>query len=154
MGFLSTIFGTNGAYKKAIRDYENARQEETSYYQSLADTDFLQRSENQAALTAAKKMLADSNRNIAASAAVSGMSDEAQAIMKGNAADTVGQITTDIASNATQQKQQAVANKFSANEKFTNYINQTRLAQAAQETAALSGLMNSAISAGTTLFKK
>ncbi len=149
MGFLSKLFGTNGAYKKATKDLNNAKDLEMGYYKNLADMDQLQRSENQAALTEARELLSDSNRRAAARAVVTGATPEAVAQSKQAATNAVAGITTGIARNATATKDQAMQNYLSANRQYTDAINNVRLQQAQAETEALGGLLEAGIGAAT-----
>ena len=149
MGFLSKLFGTNGAYKKATKDLNNAKDLEMGYYKNLADMDQLQRSENQAALTEARELLSDSNRRAAARAAVTGATPESVSLSKQAATNAVAGITTDIARKATATKDQAMQNYLSANRQYTDAINNVRLQQAKAETEALGGLLEAGIGAAT-----
>ncbi len=151
MGFLSKLFGTNGAYKKATRDLNNAKDLEMGYYKNQANMDQLQRSENQAALAEARELLSDSSRRTAARAAVTGATPEAAALEKETATNAVAGITRDIARSATATKDQAMHNYLTANRDYTNAINNVRLQQAQAETQALSGLLEAGIGAASTL---
>ena len=147
MGFLSKIFGGEGAYKKSRRDLEKARDMEMSYYEKLAYEDPMQRSETQAALNQAHKILQENNKRTAATAAVTGASDASIALQKQGATDAIAGITRGISESASNKKDAAMAKYLGANREYTNAINNIRLTQAKNEADALSGL----IQAGTSL---
>ncbi len=149
MGFMSKLFGTNGAYKKSIKDLETAKKDTMDYYQDLANQDMLQRSENQAALAEARDMLITSNRRSGASSVVSGATPAAQALEKEAASKTLADITTGIAKNATSTKDAAMQNYLAANKEYTQAINNVRVSQAQAESAALGGLLGAGIDAAT-----
>lgn len=150
MGFMSKLFGTDGAYKSNIADLEKAKSEATSYYKQLASQDAMQSSENQAALKAARDMLAENNQRAAASAAVTGASDYSVAMQKQQASDAVSDMMSDMSARTSQNKQAAMNNYLNANKDYTNAIAGQRQAQAAAESAAMSGLLNSAIGAASS----
>lgn len=150
MGFLSKAFGTEGAYKTAIKDLNKAKELEMDYYNNQANMDQLQRSENQAALSAAKELLMENNKRAAGAAAVTGASPQAVAMEKGNAVKALSDTATGIARNASAIKDQAMQNYLSANRHYTEAVGNIRLQQAEAETAALSGLLESGISAATS----
>lgn len=154
MGFLSKLFGTDGAYKKASRDLNAAKDLEMGYYKNQANLDQLQRSENQAALSEAREMLSDNTRRTAARAAVTGGTPAATALEKEAATKALADITTGIAKNATASKDAAMQSYLSANREYTNAINNVRLQQAQQESAALGGLLEAGIGAASKAASK
>lgn len=151
MGFLSKLFGTDGAYKDSVRDLEKAKNLEMGYYNNLASMDQLQRSENQAALAEARDLLTQSTRRSAATAAVTGATPEATALEKQAATKALADVTTGIARNASATKDQAMQNYLAANRQYTDAINNVRTQQAQAETAALSGLLGAGVDAATTI---
>lgn len=151
MGFMSKLFGTNGAYKKSINDLNKAKNLEMDYYKNLASMDQLQRSENQAALAEARELLTNSTKRSAATAAVTGATPEAAALEKEAATKALSDITTGVARNASITSDQAMSNYLNANREYTQAINNVRTQQAQAESAALSGLLGAGIGAATTI---
>lgn len=151
MGFLSKLFGTDGAYKQAVNDLNEAKDYEMNYYKSLASMDQLQRSENQAALAEARELLTASTKRSAGSAAVTGATPQAVALEKEAATKALADITTGIAKNASVTKDQAMNNYIDANRQYTQAINNVRTQQAQAESDALSGLLGAGIGAASTI---
>ena len=147
MGLLNSIFGGGGAYNRSISDLEAARDKELAYWDRMANADPLQSSENQAALRQARELLMANNRRAAASAAVTGATDESVALQKAAANESLEDITADIASTATQQKNNAMANYLSANRSYVDAINNVRIKKSESEANAMKNL----IEAGTNL---
>lgn len=150
MGFMSKLFGTDGAYKQSIDDLNKAKDLEMSYYKNLAEMDQLQRSENQAALAEARDLLTASSKRTAATAAVTGATPEAQALEKEAATKALSDITTGVARNASATKDQAMANYLAANKEYTQAISNVRTQQAQAESAALGGLLSAGMGVATT----
>lgn len=150
MGFLSKLFGTDGAYKQAVNDLNEAKDYEMNYYKSLASMDQLQRSENQAALAEARELLTASTKRSAGSAAVTGATPQAVALEKEAATKALADITTGIAKNASITKDQAMSNYIDANRYYTQAISNVRTQQAQAESAALSGLLEAGVGAAST----
>ena len=153
MGLLSAIFGGGGAYKKNIRDLEGARDKELAYWNRLAYSDPLQNSENQAALRQARELLKSNTQRAAASAAVTGATDESVALQKAAANEALEDITADIAAGSTQFKNNAMQNYLNANRNYTDAINNVRIKKAESEAQAMQGLINAGISLTTGLIK-
>ena len=151
MGFISKLFGTDGAYKQSVKDLSKAKDTEMDYYKSLASMDQLQRSENQAALAEARDLLTASTKRSAGSAAVTGATPEAVALEKEAATKALANITTGIAQNASITKDQAMSNYLDANRQYTQAISNVRTQQAQAESDALSGLLGAGIGAASTI---
>ena len=147
MGLISSVFGGNKAYKKSIRDLEKAKSMEMDYYNRIANGDLLEDSANQAAIRQARELLKKNNQRAIGSAAVTGATDASVALQKKDANESVEDITAGIAANGSAVKRNAMDNYLAANRNYTNAINQVRVTQAQQESAALQGL----IGAGTSL---
>lgn len=153
MGFISNLFGTDGAYKSAEDDLNKAKNLEMSYYKAQASMDPLQTSEAQASLKAARDMLAENTKRLAATNAVAGGSDYAVALQKKNATDAVGNMMSQMSAGATARKDDLMRNYLGANKEYTNAINNIRIQQAQAETQALSGLLNAGIGAASKFIK-
>lgn len=151
MGFLSKLFGTDGAYKQSVKDLNEAKDLEMNYYKGLASMDQLQRSENQAALAEARDLLTAGTKRSAASAAVTGATPQAVALEKEAATKALADITTGIAKNASVTKDQAMSNYIDANRQYTQAISNVRTQQAQAESDALSGLLGAGIGAASTI---
>lgn len=151
MGFISKLFGTDGAYKQSVKDLSKAKDTEMDYYKSLASMDQLQRSENQAALAEARDLLTASTKRSAGSAAVTGATPEAVALEKEAATKALADITTGIAKNASITKDQAMSNYLDANRQYTQAISNVRTQQAQAESAALGGLLEAGIGAASKI---
>ena len=153
MGLLSAIFGGGGAYKKSIGDLEEARDKELAYWNKLAYSDPLQNSENQAALRQARELLQANNQRTAATAAVTGATDESVALQKAAANESLEDITADIAAGSTQFKTNAMQNYLNANKNYTDAINSARIKKAESEAQAMQGLINAGTSLATSFIK-
>ena len=151
MGLIGSIFGGGtGAYKKGVRDLENAKDKELAHWERLAYSDPLQNSENQAALRQARDLLKANTNRVTAGAAVTGATDESIALQKAAANESVEDITADIAAGSTQYKDSAMQNYLSANRSYTDAINNVRMKQAEEEAKALQGLINAGTSVATS----
>lgn len=139
-----------GERKQAIQDLEGARDKELSYWERLAYSDPLQSSENQAALRQARELLKSNTQRTAASAAVTGATDESVALQKAAANEALEDITADIAAGSTQMKNNAMQNYLAANKQYTDAINDARLKrgedQANATNSLIGGLTNAAVS--------
>ena len=139
-----------GERNQAIQDLEGARDKELSYWERLAYSDPLQSSENQAALRQARELLKSNNQRTAASAAVTGATDESVALQKAAANEALEDITADIAAGSTQMKNNAMQNYLAANKQYTDAISDARLKrgedQADATNSLISGLTNAAAS--------
>ena len=153
MGFLSSLFGTDGAYKSAVNDLNAAKNLEMGCYKAQASMDPLQSSESQAALKAAREMLAENTKRLAATNAVAGGSDYAVALQKRNATDALGNMMSSMSADATTRKDNAMRNYLQANKDYTNQIANVRMQQAQAETEAISGLLNAGIGAASKFIK-
>lgn len=140
MGLLSKLFGTDGAYVQAREDLARGKQLETTYYKGLGEMDQLNSSENQAALKAARDMLAKNTQRIAATAAVSGASPESIAIQKAANNASMENIVGNVAAQATANKRSAMDAYIEANRHYTQALSNARMAQAQEETKALTDL--------------
>lgn len=142
--------GSNGERVKAIGDLESARDKELAYWERLAYSDPLQSSENQAALRQARELLKANSRRTAASAAVTGATDESVALQKAAANEALEDITADIAARGTQERNNAMSNYLAANKQYTDAINDARLKRGEDKATAtnslISGLTNAAVS--------
>lgn len=144
MGFLSSLFGGGGAYDKSIADLEAAKSKELAYYNRLAHADPLHNSENQAAIRQARELLNDNTRRIAASAAVTGATDESVAMQKAAANQSLENITAGIAANSSQVKDNAMQNYLNANRNYVDAINNVRIKKSESEAQALHSLLGGA----------
>lgn len=151
MGFLSKIFGGNGAYKKSIRNLESAKELETTHYLSQVYADPLQDSGTQAALRQARELLAANSKRTAGRTAVAGATEEAAALEKESANQALEDITSGIAATATNKREQAMRDYLGANRAYTQAINNVRTQQAQAESSALGGLLGSGLSAAATI---
>ena len=150
---LSSWLGSKsggGERKQAISDLEGARERELSYWDRLLSSDPLYNSENQAALRQARELLKANNQRTAATAAVTGATDESVALQKAAANESLEDITADIAAGSTQFKTNAMQNYLNANKKYTDAINDARLKRGEDKANAtnslISGLTNAAVS--------
>ena len=154
-GSLLSFFGSkkgNGERNKALSDLESARDKELSYYERLAYSDPLHNSENQAALRQARELLKSNNQRAAASAAVTGATDESVALQKAAANEAVEDITADIAAHSTAYRDNAMQNYLAANKKYTDAINDVRLKRGEEQANATNSLISGLTSAASTYF--
>ena len=154
-GILSSWLGKksgDGERKKAISDLETAKDRELSYWERLAYSDPLQNSENQAALRQARELLMANNRRAAATAAVTGATDESVALQKAASNEALEDITADIAARGTQQKTNAMQNYLAANKQYTDAINDARLKRGEEKANATGSLIGSLTNAAVSYF--
>lgn len=153
-GVLSSWLGSrkknNGERVKAINDLESARDKELAYWERLAYSDPLQSSENQAALRQARELLMANNRRAAATAAVTGATDESVALQKAAANEAIEDITADIAARSTQMKNDAMQNYLEANKQYTDAINDARLKRGEDKAGATNSLISGLTKAAVT----
>lgn len=153
-GSLLSFFGgkKNGERKRAISDLESARDKELSYWDRLASSDPLYNSENQAALRQARELLKQNNQRTAASAAVTGATDESVALQKAAATEALEDITADIAADSTRYKDNAMQHYLAANKQYTDAINDARLKRGEDQANATNSLISGLTSAATSYF--
>ena len=151
LSFLGKKSG-GGERDRAISDLEKAKETELAYWDRVAYGNPLQNSENQAALRQARELLKANNQRVAATAAVTGATDESVARQKAAATETLGDITADIAANSTQYKNNAMQNYLAANKSYTDAINDARLKRGEESGNATDTLISSLTSAATSLF--
>jgi hypothetical protein len=151
MGFLSGIFGS-GAYDKAIDSLEKGRQRSTSYYLRKAYEDPLQDSANAAALKQARDMLMANNKRVAASAAVTGASDESVALQKASANEAVANMMSKVAAEGTSRRDAAMEAYQKVAREYDTAIANAQMQKEQQETQALSGLLGTGLSVASTIY--
>jgi hypothetical protein len=152
MGFLSGIFGGEGAYDKAIDNLNKGRQRETSYYLRKAYEDPLQDSANAAALKQARDMLMANNKRAAASAAVTGATDESVAMQKSAANETISNMMSKVASEGSARRDAAFEAYQKAARDYDTAISNAEMQKEQQNTQALGGLLSSGLSAVATIY--
>ena len=139
---------TRKAAKRNDRLLDERQQRAQEWYEKEYNADFTQRSDAQAALTSARKLLDERYSNAQGAAAVAGATDESLAQQKAAANRTLDYVTSSIAQRADAYKEQVRANY----ENRQNQIDQARMGvnnQRAQATAqAASGLAQAAQSMG------
>lgn len=153
-GSLLSYFGGRGkgASKQAIEDLESAKDRELAYWNRLAQSDPLQNSENQAALRQARELLKANTQRTAASAAVTGATDESVALQKAAANESLEDITADIAAGSTQFRNNAMQNYLNANKNYTDAINNVRLKRDEAEGNATNSLIGGLTNAASSYF--
>ena len=144
--------GAKGERNQAINDLEKAKSTELDYWNRLASSDPLHNSENQAALRQARELLMDNNRRAAASAAVTGATDESVALQKAAANESLEDITAEIAANSTQFKNNAMQNYLAANKRYTDAINDVRLKKGEDQANATNSLIGGLTDAAVSYF--
>lgn len=149
--FLGNRRGT-GERKQAIAELEAAKAKDLAYWERLAYSDPLNNSENQAALRQARELLKSNNQRAAASAAVTGATDESVALQKAAANETLEDITADVAAGSTQFKNNAMQNYLAANKQYTDAINDARLKRGEDQAQATNSLIGGLTSAAASYF--
>lgn len=142
----------NGERAQAINDLEGARDKELAAWGRLAYGDPLQNSENQAALRQARELLKANNQRVAASAAVTGATDESVALQKAASNEALEDITADIAAGSTQYKTNAMQNYLNANKQYVDAINDARLKRGEDKANATNSLIGGLTNAAATYF--
>jgi hypothetical protein len=151
MGFLTNIFGSGG-YDQVMDDLKKGKAAETASYLKTAYEDPLNSSEGAAALKQARDMLMSNNKRIAASAAVTGATEESVARQKALGQQAVASAASDIARTGTARKDQAMQNYLQASRDYNAKMNEVRLQKEQAETAALGGLLGAGLGLATTLY--
>lgn len=144
--------GGSGERKAAEKDLQQARDRELSYWNKLAYSDPLQNSENQAALRQARELLKANTNRTAATAAVTGATDESVALQKAAANESLEDITADIAANSTNLKNNAMQNYLQANKEYVDAINDVRLKRGEEKANATNSLISGLTNAATSFF--
>lgn len=146
--------GGSGERKKAIRDLEGAKVNELRYWERLAYSDPLHNSENQAAIRQARELLKANTNRAAASAAVTGATDESVALQKAAANEALEDITADVAAGSTQYKTNAMQNYLAANKQYTDAINDARLKRGEDQANATNNLISGLTNAAASFFSQ
>lgn len=152
-GSLLSYFGGRGKrVKDQAKNQESAKDRELAYWNRLAQSDPLQNSENQAALRQARELLKANTQRTAASAAVTGATDESVALQKAGANESLEDITADIAAGSTQFRNNAMQNYLNANKNYTDAINNVRLKRDEAEGNATNSLISGLTNAASSYF--
>lgn len=154
MGLFGSILGTNGAYKKSIREAEAAKKEARNIYERRASEDYSQTAEAQAALSNAREVLERKYKNAEGSAVISGATDESVALAKRAANDTIAETTANIAARGTQRSDGAMDSYVNITKQYNDSIAATRNAQSAAESSALGSLVGGAATVGSALLAR
>lgn len=109
------------------------------YYQDPTQT-----ADNQAALTNAREVMKEATDRAAATAAVTGGTDESVALAKKQAADTVGGMLQQQAVQGAQRREQAYQNAEGQLDAYTKYLADSKKAQAQAIAGAAGNLANTA----------
>lgn len=130
-------------FNKRIADVKQHR--DKVYYQ-----DPTQSAENQAAVTQAQQVLAEQSKRAAASKAMTGGTDESEALQKGQGAAAVGQMMQQAAVQGAAKKEAVWSDADQQIDSFTKYLADSKLQQAqgkaqaiSQATSGLSGALGS-----------
>ena len=153
-GVTSTVGGifagkaANAAYKDAIKQYENRRDQIRSHRDALYYQDPTQTAENQAALTQAKQMLDAKTQQADATNAVTGGTDESVALAKQSANMAASNMLQAQALSGAQQREANYQTADKEISRMNDYIAKTKmekgLAKAKSITDAAGGLANTA----------
>lgn len=162
-GIASGIAGRKAA-KRNERILNRAQDRAQDWYDQEYYSDFTQRSDAQAALNSARKILDDRYNRTQGSAAVTGATDESVAQQKAANNQVIADVTSNIAERADAYKEQVRSNyenQLSAIDEARMGVNNQRaqnVATAAQGVAqagqALGGGISDKILSGTSLGKK
>lgn len=138
----------NKAYQQAIDTYEKRSQELKDHRDALYYQDPTQSAENQAAVTNAKKVLAENTKNVAARNAVAGGTDESVALANKQASEAVGNMLQQQAVQGEQRKENVWNTADQQLGTMTQYIANARMQKglngAKAITDAASGLSDAA----------
>lgn len=116
------------------------------YYQ-----DPTQSADNQAALTNARKVMKDATDRAAATAAVTGGTDESVALAKQQAAETTGNMLQQQAVQGAQRREQVWDQADSQLDAYSKYLADSKKAQGQAIANAAGGVANAAQSIGSIL---
>lgn len=146
----SSLYGNYQAARaakkaKAITEQQIAANK--NWYDRRYNEDYLQRADSQRALNYAKKQAADYTKRVRGSAAVTGASDESVALQKAAGTEMIGDVTSNIASQADAYKQ-GIENKYMA--KDTALQQQLQNAEAARA-QAITGAMSNVAGVGSAI---
>ena len=146
-GILGTTVGTVGGIIAGNKMNKGYRQQQEIYNQRLADIkahrdnlyyrDPTQTAENQAAVTQAQELLADSAKRAAASAVVAGGTAESEALAKRQGAEAVANMMQQQAVQGAQQKEGIWNAADQQIDAFSQYLANSKLQQAQQNAKAI-----------------
>lgn len=146
-GFLASSSADKG-YKEAIEMYNQRLSDVKAHRDKVYYQDPAQSVETQAAVTQAQKVLAEQGKRTRATNAVTGGTDESEALEKAQAAAAVGDMLGNAALQGAAKKEQAYQDAENQINTFTKYLADTKMARAQSKAAgiqsAFSGLAGAA----------
>ncbi len=134
------IFGAKAAnkgYEQALKMYESRMNDVKAHRDAVYYQDPTQTAENQAAVTQARQLLEQQTKQATASNIVAGGTDESVAMQKAAAAQTVGTMMNQQAAQGSAKKEQVWAAADDQLNSMTQYIAQTKQAQAQAKAKAI-----------------
>ena len=146
----SAIYGGIKSSKAAAEANEITRKQQLqnrTWYDMRMNEDYTKRADSQAAINKARELLLEHQRNVSASQAVAGTTDEAAALAKQSANNTIGDVTTNIAAQAANYKEN-VENQYMNRDAQLAQQEQSNLNQKAQNIANATGQASSAFATG------
>lgn len=144
----SAIYGGIKSSKAASEANAITKQQQAqnrTWYDMRMNEDYTKRADSQAAITKARELLLEHQRNVAASKAVAGTTDEAAALAKQQANNTIGDVTSNIAAQSASYKE-GIEAQFQNRDAQLTQNEQATLHQKAQNIATATGQATSALS--------
>lgn len=144
----SAIYGGIKSSKAASEANAITKQQQAqnrTWYDMRMNEDYTKRADSQAAITKARELLLEHQRNVAASRAVAGTTDEAAALAKQQANNTIGDVTSNIAAQSANYKE-GIEAQFKNRDAQLAQNEQATLNQKAQNIATATGQAATALS--------
>lgn len=148
VGALSSIAGgiaSSKAAKKQQKLIGEQKQANKAWYNRNYNQDYTQRSDVQALLKKTRDYANERYKRAEASAAVTGATDESVAMEKAQANDTVSDTMTNIASQASQFKQNVDAQKL----QMDNQLTQQQMGMAQQQAQSGANLISNGLTSAS-----
>lgn len=150
MALGSSIYGaiaSSKLNKKAQKLIQQQRDDNRAWYNARMSEDYTQRSDAQAVINKQRELLNEQYRNASATNVVSGGTDEALALQKAAANDAMAQTMSDIASEASEYKNN-VEKQYRAQDAA---LNQQQAQIAADQAKASAQAASQTVNAGLNL---
>lgn len=139
------------AYEKQQKLYDQRMSEVRSHRDAVYYQDPTQSAENQAAVTNAQKVLAEQGKRNRATNAVTGGTDESEALQNATASATVGNMLQQQAVQGAAKKEQAYQSAEQQLDAFTKYKADAILGQGQAKANAIQGAFGGAAQAAGNL---
>lgn len=146
MGLLSSIFGGNGAYKRARGRIDANRRMLESYYGSMANVDYAHTAEGASAVRRTKDAFDASKAQSAVQRGMTGGTDAGAYLEQEAANKALAEQQGQLAVASQGRRDSAMGGFIKAATAANDALNAVDIQQSQQEAAALGGLLNAGLS--------